>query len=336
MKMLSKTISLFILLSSLLSSQTVSKTGTTAAQFLKIGVGARALAMGGAYSAVSNDATALYWNPAGLSSMKKNEILLDHQDWILDVDLDFIGGSYKTPFGTIGAAISAMYMGEMEVTTTHDPEGTGEKFNAGSIMGQLTFSKSLTDRFSFGVSTKIIQESIYNSKARGIAIDLGTLYNTQIPGLTMGMSISNYGTKMKMEGRDLLLQTEVDPSLESDPININANFATDTYELPLIFRFGLAYKKSLSNRLSILLAADALHPNDNTESINLGSELSFKDFVFLRSGLANIYQRDSISGLSIGCGIKLKIANSHYYIDYTYMEMGALGNPKKITLTTSL
>ena len=316
-------------------SQTVSKTGTTAAQFLKIGVGARALAMGGAYSAVSNDATALYWNPAGLSAMKKNEILLDHQDWILDIDLDFIGGSYKTPFGTIGAAISTMYMGEMEVTTTHDPEGTGEKFNAGSIMGQLTFSKSLTDRFSFGVSTKIIRESIYNSRASGIAIDLGTLYNTQIPGLTMGMSISNYGTKMKMEGRDLLLQTEVDPSLESDPININANFATDAFELPLIFRFGLAYKKSLKNHLAFLFAADALHPNDNTECINLGSEISYKNFVFLRSGLSNLYQRDSIAGLSMGCGIKLKISNSHYYIDYTYMDMGALGNPKKLTLTTS-
>ena len=80
-------------------SQTVSKTGTTAAQFLKIGVGARALAMGGAYAATSNDATALYWNPAGLSSLKKNEILLDHQDWILDVDLDFVGASFKTPLG---------------------------------------------------------------------------------------------------------------------------------------------------------------------------------------------------------------------------------------------
>ncbi len=315
--------------------QTVSKTGTTAAQFLKIGVGARALAMGGAYSAVSNDATALYWNPAGLSSLKKNEVILDHQDWILDVDLDFIGLSYKTPFGTIGGAICAMYMGEMEVTTTHDPEGTGESFSAGSLMGQLTFSKSLTDRFSFGISTKIIRENIYNSKASGVALDLGTLYSTQIPGLTMGMSISNYGTKMKMEGRDLLLQTEVDPSLESDPININANFATDPFELPLIFRFGLAYKKSLSEVIKLLVAADALHPNDNTESINFGSELSYNDFLFLRSGIADIYQRDSISGLSFGCGIKLKISSLIYYIDYTYQDKGILGNPKKLTLTTS-
>ncbi|MBA65779.1 MAG: hypothetical protein CMG55_08265 [Candidatus Marinimicrobia bacterium] len=336
MKYFIQTIPILALFLSISFTQTVSKTGTTAAQFLKIGIGARALGMGGAYSAVSNDATALYWNPAGLASIKKNEIILDHQDWILDVDLDFIGGSYNTPFGTIGAAISAMYMGEMEVTTTHSPEGTGEKFNAGSIMGQLTFSRSLTDRFSFGISTKIIRESIYNSKANGLALDLGTLYDTQIPGLTMGMSISNYGTKMQMEGRDLLLQTEVDPSLESDPININANFATDRFELPLIFRFGLAYKKSLPNNLSILFAVDALHPNDNTESINLGSELTFKDFLFLRSGLANLYQRDSISGVSIGCGIKLKISNTYYHIDYTYVDMGPLGNPKKITLTTSL
>jgi len=331
-----KIIPLIILLFNLTLTQTVSKTGTTAAQFLKIGIGARALAMGGAYSAVSNDATALYWNPAGLSSIKKNMILLDHQDWILDVDLDFIGASYKTPFGTIGGAISAMYMGEMEVTTTHDPEGTGENFSAGSIMGQLTFSRTLTDRFSFGISTKIIRENIYNSKANGIALDLGTLYNTQIPGLTMGMSISNYGTKMRMEGRDMLLQTEVDPSLESDPININANFATDHFELPLIFRFGLAYKKILPNNLSILVAADALHPNDNTESINIGSELSIKDFLFLRSGFANVYQRDRVSGASFGCGIKLKISKSYYHIDYTYMDMGPLGNPKKLTLTTSL
>ena len=71
---------------------------------------------------VSNDVTALYWNPAGLSSSKKNGIILDHQDWIMDVDW-IHWWVYKTPFGTLGAAISAMHMGEMEVTTTRDPEG---------------------------------------------------------------------------------------------------------------------------------------------------------------------------------------------------------------------
>ena len=284
-----KLICFLLLIQSVLISQTVSKTGTTAAQFLKIGIGSRAIAMGGAFSAVSDDATALYWNPAGLSRATRNEILLDHQDWILDVDLDFVGALFKTPFGSLGAAISALHMGEMDVTTTRNPEGTGEKFRAGSIMGQLSFSRNLTDRFSFGISTKYIQEKIYNSKATGLAIDLGTLYLTQVPGLTMGMSISNYGTKMQMSGRDLLLQTEVDPSLESDPININANFSTDQFDLPLIFRFGLAYQKLLPNKSSVLIAADALHPNDNTESINIGSEFSFKNFLFLRTGIERLY-----------------------------------------------
>ena len=119
----------------------------------------------------------------------------------------------------------------MDVTTTHNPEGTGEKFGAGSIMAQFSFARNLTDRFSVGGATKIVQENIYNSKATGLAIDLGTLYYTQIPGLTMGMSISIYGTKMQMSGRDMILQTEVDPSLESDPININANYATDRFDL---------------------------------------------------------------------------------------------------------
>jgi hypothetical protein len=226
-------------------------------------------------------------------------------------------------------------MGEMEVTTTHSPDGTGEKFGAGSIMAQLSFAKNLTDRFSIGGSTKIIQENIFNSRATGIAIDLGTLYYTQLPGLTMGMSISNYGTKMQMSGRDMLLQTEVDPSLESDPTNINANYATDRFDLPLIFRFGLAYKKTLPNNLSLLIAADALHPNDNTESINFGTELVFKDFVYLRSGREHLFQRDSEAGFALGGGVKLTIGKTFYTIDYTYAQMGLLGHQKKLTLMIS-
>ena len=134
----------------------------------------------------------------------------------------------------------------------------------------------------------------------------------------MGMSISNYGTKMQMSGRDMILQTEVDPSLESDPTNINANYATDRFDLPLIFRFGLAYKKILTNNLNLLIAADALHPNDNTESLNLGAELVFKDFVYLRSGREHLFQRDSEAGFALGGGVKLTIGKTHYTIDYTY------------------
>ena len=333
---MSRSILKLLIMVSLIFAQ--NNVATTSAAFLEIGPGARSLGMGSAYVSVANDASSLYWNPAGIVNVSRPEVQSFYTPWL--VETQYYYNTAVVPlgsYGNLGFSFTAITMDEMIVRTVQDPEPSdyGQKFDAGNISMGIAYAKKLTDRFSFGVSTKIIRENIYNSKASGIAIDLGTLYDTQISGLTMGMSISNYGTKMKMEGRDLLLQTEVDPSLESDPININANFATDAFELPLIFRFGLAYKKSLKNNVTILLAADALHPNDNTESINIGSELSFKDFVFLRSGLANLYQRDRISGLSFGCGIKLKISNSYYHIDYTYMEMGALGNPKKITLTTS-
>ena len=156
-------------------------------------------------------------------------------------------------------------------------------------MGQISFSRMLTDRFSFGISSKIIRENIYNSKATGFAIDLGTLYVTQIQGLTMGMSISNYGTKMKMEGRDLLLQTEVDPSLESDPININANFATDPFELPLIFRFGLSYTKLISSDFK------SIHRERERErEFTTPSHCSRKN-----GSLTNIFKTSSLISMSI-------------------------------------
>jgi len=319
---------------SFLNGQSVSKTGTTAAQFLKLGVGSRALALGGAFTAIADDASALYWNPAGIAKVKRTQILLDHYDWILDMDLDFIGIVIPVPsVGTIGIAMNYLHMGEMEVTTTHEPEGTNEKFNSSSYVGQLSLARNLTDRFSLGISVKYIQENIYNSAAKGAALDLGTLYQTQIPGLVMGMSISNYGSKMQMLGRDLLIQTEIDPSLESDPTNINANFLTGKFDLPLIFRFGLAWTKSFSPVLKTTVAVDALHPNDNTESLNLGTEIAYRDFIFIRGGWKNLFQRDSEEGLTLGAGINLKFGASKYQLDYTYSDFGILGSPQKLTIS---
>ena len=152
----------------------------------------------------------------------------------------------------------------------------------------------------------------------------------------MGMSISNYGTKMQMSGRDMTLQTEVDPTLESDPININANYATDRFDLPLIFRFGLAYRKVLPSSLNLIIAADALHPNDNTESINIGTEISFKNFIFFRFGWENLFLRERQKGISLGIGAKIPIGNNYYFIDYTHAQLGLLGHQEKITLTINI
>ena len=151
----------------------------------------------------------------------------------------------------------------------------------------------------------------------------------------LGVSISNYGGKMRMEGRDQKISVDPDQDNQGNVEFVNAVYETEYFPLPLFFRVGLSGEIIKTESLTLAYGVDALHPNDNTESINTGTEISFKDFLFIRSGYANLYQRDRISGLSAGCGIKLKISSLTYFIDYTYVDMGPLGNPKKLTLSTS-
>ena len=114
------------------TSPTITKTGTTAASFLKIGVGARSVAMGGAYTAVANDVSSIYWNPAGLASMGGSQAIFNHVNWIADVQYDVAAAALQVEgFGTIGASFASMNVGEMDVTTVSEPEGTGERFTAG-------------------------------------------------------------------------------------------------------------------------------------------------------------------------------------------------------------
>ena len=82
---------LFVIESNAQSGSSLNKTGTTAAQFLKIGVGPRAIGMGGAYTALADDINAMYWNPAGLSRMNSKEAFFNHVDWIMDVKMENAG-----------------------------------------------------------------------------------------------------------------------------------------------------------------------------------------------------------------------------------------------------
>ncbi|MDP6684604.1 MAG: PorV/PorQ family protein [Candidatus Marinimicrobia bacterium] len=317
-------------------AQSVSKVGTTSGQFLKIGISSRSISMGGAFTAVADDASALYWNPAGITNVKNIQGLFDHTNWFLDIDHDFVGTVINLGnIGTIGGTISYLHMDEMLVTTTHDPEGElGQTFKAGSYLGALTYAKNLTNKFSVGLTAKYINEFIYNSSAAGFAVDIGTLYKTQIKGFTLGMSISNFGNKMQMKGRDLIIQTDLDPTLESDPEHINANLSTDKFDLPLIFRFGTAYSFSVFHPgLFITVASDAIHPNDNTESLNIGSELNFNNTVFLRGGFHNLFQRNTEEEFTLGCGVHIKMGRVIWVLDYAYQEFGRLGTPQKVTIS---
>lgn len=312
---------------SLLFSQNVSitKTGTTAASFLKLGVGARTVGMGGAYTAVANDISSIYWNPAGLGRLKTNgEASFNHIDWIADVKYDAASAAIVVgDLGTVGLSFTSMNVGEMEVTTVQSPEGTGEKFTAGGMLIGISYARNLTDKFSIGFNVKYVREHIWNMRAQNFALDIGTLYTADfLNGLTLGASISNFGSKMKLDGRDNLVLIKTGTGGENI---VNAEYELDSYDLPLIFRVGLSTEVFNSENNRLTLAVDAVHPNDNTEYVNSGLEYTFANLFSVRGGWKSAFERGTEQGLTFGVGIQYEIANQiEAIVDYAYQDFSRL------------
>lgn len=325
---------LLALLASVCLSQQVTKVGTTAAKFLSIPVGARAVGMGGAFVAVANDASAMYWNPSGLAKLTQSEAIFTHANWIADISFNY--GGVVIPLrelGTVGVNFTSMTMDEMERTTEELPEGTGQTFSAGSFAVGVAYGKKLTDWFSIGANVKYINEHIWNSTATGLAVDVGTLFTTPFAGLKFGAGITNFGQKMRIGGDDLLVQKDISPIQGNNP-NINANLSTDGFDLPLTLRIGFAYDVIENDDQQFTLVADASHPNDNAESVNVGGELSmFQRMFSIRGGYKGLWARDGEEQFTFGGGLQYGIGDHiSAKLDYGYLKFGRLSNIHKFTV----
>lgn len=312
----------------------VSKVSTTSATFLEIEAGSRAVGMGSAFVAVANDATALYWNVAGISRLKQNELVFIHTAWIADINYNFVVGTFSMgSLGTLGFSVTSLSTAEMKVRTVDKPEGTGERFNVGDLAMSAAYARNLTDRFSIGLNAKYIRQNIWHMGATGFAFDIGTLFTTQFAGMKIGMSITNFGGKLQMLGKDAFVNYDLAPTQEGSNDRIPASLKTDKFPLPLLFRVGLALDilKSGSNHLTV--AIDAAHPNNNTEYVNLGMEYSLSNRVYLRTGYKNLFMQDSEEGLTLGAGLRHRITRSATLkIDYSYQDFGRLINAQRFAL----
>ncbi len=313
--------------------------GTSAAAFLEIGVGARAQAMGGAFVSLAEDATAMYWNPAGIGRISGFETTFTHVNWLVDTNFDYVG--IVAPIGTaaaVGINVTVFGTGEQPVRLVGQEEGTGEFYSSQDLVAGISFAANLTDRFSFGLNGKYIKQRIWNSSSVGFAIDVGALYDTEFDGLKMGFGISNFGSDMRLSGRDLLNQ--VDPDVLNEGVdNIPVSYETDSYTLPLIFRFGLSYQRPvLLERSNLTIAVDLLHPSNDSESINLGAEYSMVDILTLRIGYRSLFLSDRTSGLSLGAGLILPTPRSSVEIsvDYAYVDWGILNAVHNFTINLKL
>ena len=310
-----------------------SKVGTTSANFITIPVGARASAMGGAYVAVANDATSIFWNPGGLSRLTRNEINLTNAQWLLDTDLSWLGVALIFGNNAIAFSINQLDYGEEEITTEYEPDGTGQTWGAQDIAFGISYARNLTDRFSVGGTVKHIQERIWNEHASAFALDVGLLFRTQFNDMRIGMNISNFGTEMRMDGKDLLQPVDIDPANPGNNENIISALKTDSWTLPLMFTVGVGMEVVRNQKWVCTLATDAVYPSNQTPFLNLGQELNWRDLFALRIGYNSLFKEAAEEGLTAGIGIKLNIGSFNIKMDYSYMDFGIFVGVSRYSLS---
>lgn len=335
-----------VLLFDLLYGQQPYRRGTTAANFLEIGYGSRGNAMGDAVVATTHDLESCYWNPAGLALMDRNEVLFSMQPWIIDINTNFAAVGLVFPrLGTFACSFNQMDYGKEDVTTLVMQEGTGERYTANEFSFTFSYGRRLAQWFAFGASGKYVTSNIWHTTASAIALDLGALVSTQFfsptgersDGLSIGMSISNYGTRMRYDGMDLLQPIDPSPDIAGNYDNVEGQYRMQSWELPLIFRIGMAVHPIAATNHRVTLEINALHPNNNSESINIGGEYkftlpSFGSF-FLRTGYKGLFMDRTEYGMSYGFGLFWRIAKMGMKLDYAMRDIGVLGNVHAYSLS---
>jgi long-subunit fatty acid transport protein len=309
------------------SALAVSKSGTSAAQFLKIGIGPRASALGGSFTGVADDVTGLYWNPAGTALIKRRQFLASHTEWFAGINHEFAGLVIPISSATtIGASFTALSTPDMEQTTIEQPDGTGIFFDVQDISAGLTFARRMTERFSFGATVKYIQQKLFNESASTFAVDLGGMLHTGFKGMQLGIMMSNFGGKLRLDGRDLIITAD----------QTAARLETQSWPLPISFRIGLAMdliglREGLmlreSQRLTLLI--DGYNVNDAPEMVSLGVEYSWNENFFLRSGYRINHDMENLSG---GLGVQFPVQRWMIQADYSLSNMGDLGIIQRIGL----
>jgi len=321
---------IFIMAGSAAGQRHVSKTGTTSAAFLEIPIGASAIGLGGAFVSIADDATALYWNAAGTSRFTQGEMVVVHTTWLAETSMDF--AALVVPLGSVGnlgLSFTSLNMPDMKVRTVEMPEGTGEYFTAADIAVGLSFSKAITDRFSIGFTAKYIQQKIWHESATGFAIDGSTYFRTDLlNGLVIGASISNFGTSMQLDGRDTRIFGRIDDTKQGSNERIPFNVELDSWDLPLFLQIGVSTNVIQSDFLKWRVAVDAIHPNNNYESVNAGTELSYNDFFFIRGGYQSLFLDEAEGGLSAGIGVATSslLGSTSVKFDYAFRDFGRLEN----------
>lgn len=309
------------------------KPGTTAATFLQIPVGARFPAMGSAGVALPGGPDLLAVNPAAARAGNGFGVSVSYIDWFAGLQHQSVGLLVPmSPTFSLGLDVISFGGDEFEQTTLNEQEGNGIMVQYGDLAVGASGISRLTDRFTVGVTGKYIRQDLFNESATTFAFDVGTLLETELPGFTIGMAMTNLGGEMQLDGRDLL----------QEPGGVSGGgtqYETSSWPLPLSFQTGIGwsllgddYALRSSDLHSLIVAADARHLNEGVTTVHLGAEYGFGGTVFLRGGRTLGHDSET---WAFGAGVHVNLYDYKVSADFGYADLGDLNTVQRVTLSVS-
>lgn len=326
-----KILAIFLILAmmtSLLVAGDPARVGTSSGDQVKVPVGSRNLAMGGADIATTKNIDAIFWNPAGLGELQSNNVagLFSNQRMIADISTNYFAMGFNVGLGVLGISLKSFNFGDIDVTTVENMDGTGETFSPTYATGGITFARAITDRINFGVTGKIVHESVPRVSATAFAVDFGIQYKDllDVTGLNLGLSVRNVGSDLKYEGSALL--NEAEDVIPSSTVSYEDFRYRPTLEspLPTTMDMGLSYILPVGVG-NVTLAGNFQHNNLENDQVMFGGEFELSQMLFLRAGYVYTmedadyeYLGENIHGLSLGLGVNYSLMGVNTIFGYTY------------------
>ncbi|MES2767042.1 MAG: PorV/PorQ family protein [Bacteroidota bacterium] len=304
------------------------KVGAAGGQFLKIPVGARATGMAGAFSAVSDDLTAIYWNPSGLANLQGINANLSYNNWFAGFTHNFAAVSVPISENYVVALnIVSFSTGNIEKTTVENEgqNGTGEFYSVNDFAIGGTFAGKVTEQFAFGVNAKYVKNGFSNVRSDGFVFDAGTSYEMGVQGIKLGFSIHNFGGDQQFGGEDLNVTTSTTGAQEQ----VSTPFA-----LPLSFRAGISGNVLEGDEVNdLIVALDFETLSDTPEQYALGAEYTWNDLFSVRGGYRLGHDEINLAG---GVGVKYESTGFGGQVDYSIQPTKSLGIVNRISLGFTL
>jgi len=299
------------------------RTGTGGASELLIPVGTRGIAMGEANVATTSGIEALFWNPAGVAkTTNSSDLMFSHMSYIADIGVEYgaVTANFEG-FGAISFSLKSLSIGDIPVTTTTNPDGTGSTFSPQMIIAGLSYSKQLIEQISVGVTVNYISETLGDVSATGVAFNVGAIYDdlADINGLSFGLVMKNIGPQMKFDGPGLDI-IGTGGNLQRPPTNLKIDAAQ--FELPSSFELGFGYRPTLDENNSLMFSGSFQNNNFSDDEWKLGAEYGYNNIFFVRGGYQ--FSPDAVDylyGFTAGVGLHYKIENFTIQVDYAYRDV---------------